>query len=141
MRVHVAVAACALLAAAAAPQPRLYARPQAADLVASHEGDSRARVWRHRRTRACSRRASRAKPEVLLAHVLLHVHLPDFGAVDVALRIDGDAFRGARALMEQIGIGNEVLHLAVLRLPMRMPRCQPPGCVVLLLGPDSESAT
>src|SRR5689334_15353501 len=53
--------------------------------------------------------------ETSLADVSLHGHLAHFGSVDDAARIDGDPFRRTGAGSQQIRIGDEVLHLAVLR--------------------------
>src|SRR5689334_8668254 len=47
------------------------------------------------------------------AHMLDHLSRSDFGAIDIALRIDGDAFRRAGAL-EFLWIGYALRHLAII---------------------------
>ena len=54
----------------------------------------------------------------LLFHVLLDVLLPDFRAVDIALRVDRDAFRVARVGRLLVRIGDEILR------PCRPSRCR-----------------
>src|SRR5579864_471788 len=74
-------------------------------------------------------------PRLFLCHVLFHVHLSDFGAIDIPPRINSDAFSRTRPDVLGLRVGDEVLHLAVFQTADPNPSEPPARMRRRVVGP------